>query len=223
MQQAPDAGYGIPDATRARQEAFGACMAFVNHQPGDQVPHQRRRVYVNAQDGAITAMKRLLALLVLLFVIPPVLAQDDTPSEESVRELVSIVASQELLDRAIAQIDGMLKKTMRETLAGQTATPEQEFIFTESQNKLQALYQAELNREAIEAETIAIYQNTLTQEEVDGLIEFYQSDLGRVVLEKMPKIQNNTTKAIQNRIILFMPQMKKLEQEMVTQLKQTAE
>jgi hypothetical protein len=168
-------------------------------------------------------MKRLLALLLFLFVIPPVLAQDDTPSEESVRELIGIVESRELLDNAVAQIDGMLKKTLRETLAGQTATPEQEFIFSESQNKLQALYQAELNRETIEAETIAIYQNALTQAEVDGLIEFYQTDLGQVVREKMPKIKNNTTKIIQNQIILFMPQMKKLQREMAAQLKPTVE
>jgi hypothetical protein len=166
-------------------------------------------------------MKRMIVVLIAMFAISTAMAQEDPPSDEAVRELIAIVESRALLEAAAKEFDGLLKKSLRETLGGAAPTPAQEAIFDEYQEKLRVIRQEELSWEAIEAQYVAIYRNLLSQGEVSDLLEFYQTDLGRVVLEKMPRVQKRTTKALQDRILLMIPEIEKLQNEMRAQLEAT--
>jgi hypothetical protein len=166
-------------------------------------------------------MKRMIVVLIAMFAMSTAMAQEDPPSDEAVRELIAIVESRALLEAAADEFDGMLKKSLRETLAGASPTPAQEAIFDEYQEKLRVINQENLDWEAIETQYVAIYQNLLSQEEVSDLLEFYQTDLGRIVLEKMPRVQKRTTKALQDRILLLIPEIEKLQNEVRAQLRDT--
>lgn len=165
-------------------------------------------------------MKKLPALLILLFMIQPAFAAEGRPTADAVRELMEIMESQKMLEKAMGRIDAMTQQTIHQVLEGQPVTPEQEEILEDYQDKMVALYQEEMSWGYMEPIFIEIYQNSFSQEEIDGLIAFYRSDLGKAVIHKMPIVLQHTMQAMQGRMMQIMPRMQKIQQEMVAQLKQ---
>jgi uncharacterized protein len=63
---------------------------------------------------------------------------------------------------------------------------------------------------------VQVYQETFTQEEIDGLIAFYESPTGIAFVEKMPVVMQKSMSMMQSRMA---PMMEKVRAVM----KQTAE
>jgi hypothetical protein len=55
---------------------------------------------------------------------------------------------------------------------------------------------------------IQIYQESFTQEEIDGLIAFYKSPLGIAFVEKMPLVMQKSMTIMQSRTGPLMEKMK---------------
>ncbi len=163
-------------------------------------------------------MKKFFVIPIFLFFIQPALAANGTPTAESVRELMKIIESRKMLENAMGQIDEVIQQTARQALDGQPLTPAQEGIIKEYHAKTIALYQAEMRWEYLEPLFVEIYQTSFNQQEIDGLIAFYQTDLGQAVIHKMPVVMQNTMQAMQARMLQFMPRVKAIQQKMVTQL-----
>ena len=55
---------------------------------------------------------------------------------------------------------------------------------------------------------IQIYQESFTQEEIDGMIAFYQSPAGAAFVRKMPVVMEKSMRIMQVRIAPMMERMK---------------
>jgi uncharacterized protein len=62
------------------------------------------------------------------------------------------------------------------------------------------MLKTEMSFERVEGIYIGSYLKTLTQQEIDGMIAFYKSETGKVALEKMPLISQDSMEAIQRRV-----------------------
>ena len=166
-------------------------------------------------------MKRILVMLILFILVQPAFAADSKPTAESVRKLMEITQSRKMLEQAMGQVDAITQETARQALAGQPITLEQGRILNDFQNKMIAVYQEEMSWQYMEPIFIAIYQKSFSQKEIDGLVSFYQSDLGQAVIHKMPIVLQNTMQAMQARSMQIRPRIQALQQEMVMQLQNT--
>ena len=166
-------------------------------------------------------MKKISVMLILIFLVQPAFAADGKPTAESVRKLMDLTQSRKMLEKAMEQVDAITQETARQTLAGQPITLEQERILNNFQNKMIAVYQEEMSWQYMEPIFIEIYQKSFNQKEIDGLVSFYQSDLGQAVIHKMPVVLQNTMQAMQSRSMQIMPRIQALQQEMVIQLQNT--
>ena len=103
-------------------------------------------------------------------------------------------------------------------LAGQQPTADQQKILDDMKLKTASLFKEQMNWEKVQPILIDIYQRSFTQEEVNGLISFYSSGPGKAVMAKMPAVNENSTKAIQDLITPIIPKLQQLQKDTAAQL-----
>ena len=154
-------------------------------------------------------MKNILLVCVLMMFIfsTQTMAQSAPPSQESLKKLLQLIDGKALINQSYAQINQALDMAIKEELNGQTATPEQQKITNTFKLKVVAIMQEDLNWDVMEPHIVEIYGQTLTQQEVDGMIAFYQSSAGQSILKKMPLIMQKSMIMMQK---MMPPMMKKI-------------
>lgn len=141
------------------------------------------------------------------------------PSDASLKELIEITQSRQLLERSMAQMDSVMQTSMAQALQGKEVTPEMQQAMDDMRVRMVALMKQEMSWDVLEPMFIDIYQQSLTQEEVDGMLAFYKSEAGQAVIAKMPLIMQKTMQAMQQRMQVIMPKMQQIQNEALASLK----
>jgi hypothetical protein len=165
---------------------------------------------------------KIVACLIafMLFAVVPSAAQAQLASESLVRELMEVTKSRQMLDEMWGQMDGFLQEAMRQALAGRTPSPEQQAALDEMTAKLVALLQTEMRWELLEPRFLEIYQQTFTEEEVAGMLDFYRSPAGQAVIDKMPQVMERSLGMMHGITQSMMPKLRQIQSETIEKLKQ---
>lgn len=144
-------------------------------------------------------------------------AQSPPASEAVIREYLAVSKSEELVNGTYAQMDQVMRDAMRAAVpngfnAAQTR------IMDELSTELVAVLKEEMGWEKLEPEFIRIYQATLTQSEVEGMVNFYKSEAGQALIAKMPAIMEQTMALVMQRMQSMRPRMQKLQAETVAKM-----
>lgn len=160
-------------------------------------------------------MKHLL--LSILFVIPAgtmVGAQQTVvPTEESVRELIAITGLRAQLNGALRQVHEMVERGTRSMSQGRPASDQAQSIIDTMKQKSADLIAEEFSWEEMEPLYLAAYRELFTQNEIDDMLVFYRSPSGRAMVEKLPRITQITSAAIQKRMGQVMQQLQKIQND----------
>lgn len=160
----------------------------------------------------------LFALLALLAL--PALAQDAPPTEQSVRELLSLMQARNLMDTAMTQMDATIRPMMQKALAGQQHLSEREQqIVDDAHARIQAVMREQLRWDNFEPMMISVYQKTFTQKEVEGMKAFYRTATGQSVIAKMPMVMQQTMQTMQGRMADMIPRIQEIQKDLAAQLK----
>ena len=168
-------------------------------------------------------MKLVVTLAFAVFASQVAYAQDAKPSEASIRQLFEVMHSSSLLDAYLTQIDGTVRASMQQALAGQQVNPKQRQILEDMGRQIGSLVKAELNWSAIEPVMIEVYRNTFSQHEVDGMLTFYRSEVGQAVITKLPSAMQQSMTSIQGHVKTLTPRIVQLQKDTAAQLKAAAE
>ena len=168
-------------------------------------------------------MKLVMTLVLAVCASQAAYAQDAKPAEESLRQLFEVMHSSSLLDAYLTQIDGTVRASMQQALAGQQLNPKQKKILDDMGREIGSLVKAELNWSAIEPVMIEVYRNTFSQHEVDGMLAFYRSEVGQAVIAKLPTAMQQSMTSIQGHVKTLTPRIVQLEKDSAAQLKAAAE
>ncbi len=156
-------------------------------------------------------MKFIAALLFAsLF---PVCALAAPPSLESIERLFQLAEIDRMMDMMAAQSDQMMRAGMDEALRRNDATPEMRQKAEATRARMSAVMREELSMAKLKPLIVQVYVETFTQEEVDGLIAFYESPAGRAMISKMPIVMNRTMGLLQQRMGPLMERMQRSMQE----------
>lgn len=153
-----------------------------------------------------------------LQLLPIARAADQPASEASIRELFEVTHTRKLLDDMMSQADAVMQNAMKQGLGNQTLTPAQQAIMDDTRKKLVDLLQDEMNWEKMEPEFIAIYRQTLTEQEVAGALAFYRTEVGQAVIAKMPIVMQHSLALMQKQLFRMQPKIQQIEQEAVGKL-----
>lgn len=145
--------------------------------------------------------KTQIVLFLFLFPLLGTLTFADT--KEKAVELMKVMEVRKQIDIAMKQVEGFSDKMIE----AQNLDPKiKEAAKTASKKSISETLKVmqEIKWENIFAD---IYTKVFTEEELQGLIDFYKSPLGKKMLEKQPELMAATMNKMQAEMSKFMPKI----------------
>lgn len=156
---------------------------------------------------------KFLAFLVLCFSTCAVAAEK--ASRESMEKLLELTDAAGLVDATTAQIGQMVEGIFKDMDVAESHRQ----AFDGYMRKVTGLMQEDMSWEKIKEPTIDIYTRNFSEAEISGLIEFYESDVGRSVLQKMPIVMQESMEISQKMVNDAIPKLHALIAEMQAELR----
>jgi hypothetical protein len=164
-------------------------------------------------------LKLLKALALFVALCSAAAAQESTPSESSIRQLLAVTNAQKLVEGAMGPLDAIVQNSMRQALAGRPITPQVQAMLDEMRGRMVVIFREEMDWRVLEPLYIDIYRKSFTQGEIDGMLAFYDTAAGKAVINKMPTVLQHTIQMVQLRMQPIMQKMQALQQETLARLK----
>ncbi len=139
----------------------------------------------------------------------PVLAAE--PTTETVEKLLVVTKSQVLVEQMYGYFEGAMRAGMQQALGGQRLTDKQQAVLDRAPAEFAAVLRQELSWDKIRPIQVGIYRETFTQDEINGLIAFYESPVGKAFVDKMPAVMQRSNQLMQ---VLAAPMAEKMRAAM---------
>jgi hypothetical protein len=159
---------------------------------------------------------RIIALLTLLACSA---VQAAPASEASVEQMLKVMKMESIVENMKAQMKPVFAATEAPPTGLQPSplTQEYERIY---RAKYQAWMEEEISWKKLKPQYVRIYQESYSQEEIDGMLAFYKSPAGQATINKMPVVAQKTV-AISLRMMQVLPtQVKVLSEEAFREARQ---
>lgn len=121
-------------------------------------------------------------------------------SAESVDRLMQAMKVQAQLEAIYAQTLPAMQNAMRQSLGAQMQSAEAERMFNAVMPRVNEVIREELSWARLMPGFAKIYGDTFTQQEIDGLIAFYQGPIGTAFVNKLPQLTQRSTQMMQQLI-----------------------
>ncbi len=132
----------------------------------------------------------------------------ETPSTASIQQLMQLLDAQTQYEQELEYSKQSYQEMMQQVLDSQAKhldEDKQKKFQTFSAEMLDLMMQ-ESQWTQVEPETIQIWQDIYTQEEINSMIQYYQTPMGQSILKKMPLATEKSNAIVQGKIDKFMPQ-----------------
>lgn len=116
-----------------------------------------------------------------------------------------------VLMKVDAMMDQMYNQMMNMAQAPSGATPEQRAKQKEIQGKILDILKG--NMAKMRPEYVKIYGETFSDEEINGMLAFYNSPAGRAMIEKTPILMPKIMAVVQARMAAVTPEIQRLIKE----------
>lgn len=151
-------------------------------------------------------IKHLALFLALAFVAGSVQAQP--PTDASIEQLLYETHAESMMSSVQAQTRTMMQ-TMIQKMSDKQLTPKQQAVIDNFIEKYTAAMADYMTWDRFKSLYMSVYRETFTQEELNGILEFYQSPAGQSFIAKMPTLMS---KIMQQMPDLMAPMMEKAKQ-----------
>jgi len=101
-------------------------------------------------------------------------------------------------------------------------TPEQKTAYDGYQQKLDQLLASYLSWDKMKPVMVQAYSETYTDQELDGILNFYRSPAGQAMVAKSPELMSKTRTAMMQQISALQPQVEQLTKDFADKMKQSA-
>lgn len=155
-------------------------------------------------------MKKLLtatAMSIALF--QPITGMAATATEASVKELLQVTESEQMVDQVNAQMESIMSQSIQQVQKqqGEPLTDAQVEVVHKYSKKMADVMAKGMTWSDLEPAMVKIYQDNFTQEDINGLIAFYKSPVGQKTIEKMPVVMQQSMTAGKEAMMKVMPEL----------------
>lgn len=158
-------------------------------------------------------MKTLVIGLVIALGLLSGPARAAPPSPESVERLMEVMQVQRQLETTYAQVLPAVQSSMRQTLAAQLKSDEAARLFDSVLPRVNALVLEQMSWARLKPGFARIYAETFSQDEIDGLIVFYQGPYGAALIGKAPQLMQRSIQLMQERMAPMLQQVAQVTKE----------
>ena len=158
----------------------------------------------------MTRFRALCTAVLLVCAAGPVMADAKSHAADAEKFLI-LAHADKLAVPVFAQVQQMFAQRF-----AQANVPESKKALLETyQAKANAALESALGWDKIKPDLVKLYTSNFSEAELKGLIEFYQSPLGKKVMEKMPALSAESAQMTQGRLEKAVPEVNKLLAEMM--------
>lgn len=151
-------------------------------------------------------------VLVLVFVSSlGVFAQEDT-YRAAAEKLLLLMKQDQLVDQMFDQMKQMQLQQLEQMNIGSESPVGEKYL-----ERIYGVMKEEMSWDKVKDDFIRIYMTVYTEEEILGLVAFYESPLGQKVIEKMPLMAQESMVISQKYVSRVMPKIQAITQEMLTE------
>jgi hypothetical protein len=149
------------------------------------------------------------ALFALTFlVIGPFAGAQELTKEAKIERLLDAMNADATINQLFDQIKAMTAAQMPPS-----TTPEQAAKAREMQSKILDLVKSRISWDKMRPYYIKLYSETFSDEEVSGMLAFYQSPPGRAMLSKMPALLTKLIEMAQTQMADLEPEIRRITRE----------
>jgi hypothetical protein len=112
-----------------------------------------------------------------------------------------------------------MRRSMDSAMQGQQLSPEQRQVADAAAVRFMQVMREELTWDKLRPLYVRIYQESFSQQEIDGLIAFYESPAGIAYVEKMPAVMQKSMSVMQSRMASMMERLKAAVTEAIAEPK----
>ena len=150
-------------------------------------------------------MKPILVLAIVWLAAGSIAAAQET-KEAKIQRILAATNSTAMMDQIFTQIRAM---TASQLPPG--TTPEQRAKSEEVTAKVMELAKASIDK--IRPQLVTSYAETYSDQEIDGILAFYESPVGRAMLQKTPALMTKMMGLIQAQMADMMPEIQRITRE----------
>ena len=164
--------------------------------------------------------KRSLAIVGVscVMAVSVAFAADTPPSEASIKQLLELTHARKLLDTMMSQMDTILKTAMDQAIQGQPVPSEVRNEIDRFEAEMKVAAKDMLDWDKLEPMYVRIYQKSLTQQDVDGMIAFYKTPSGQAVINKLPLVMQNTMAEMQQMMQPMMERIRRMQETVISEI-----
>jgi len=151
------------------------------------------------------------AIITLLLTFSPLFSFAQAPAARpDIEELLTVMRVEKTMQSAMEQVKKMIPQMTANLTAQAKLPPEAMEKSKAMQEKIFALVQDEMSWEKRKGDFAQVYAESLTPEEVKGIVAFYKSPAGQAFLNKQPVIMQKTMVMQQKMMMDMMPKIQAL-------------
>jgi hypothetical protein len=152
---------------------------------------------------------RTIAIAILLL-IPTFVLADDVSKTAKVEQLMQLSNTEQNMKAMFDQLKTVQIATMRKNVAVPT---QDKAAAEEIQTRMMDVMASHMSFEKLRPTMVKAYLDVFTEEEIDGILGFYQSPAGKAMLQKSPQLMVHIMGAAQQQMGDITAELKKITDE----------
>ena len=167
-------------------------------------------------------LRTMLALAAAFFLALPAAHADEASKRAKVEQLFVLTKVDATMGQMVLQMSAAMKRTAQEQAAKQQLTPEQQAYTDKFTAKVDNILKESLSMDTLKPVFLKVYMDTYTEEELDGIIAFYQSPAGKAFIAKTPQLMQRSMQLMQQQVMEVQPQLEQAQKELMDEMTQSA-
>jgi hypothetical protein len=125
-----------------------------------------------------------------------------------IEEIFRLTRTDQVQKQMLAQMSAMISQQSQKDLP-----PDQRQAASDAGQRIMTFVSEKMSWDAMKAQYIKLYDDTYTEDEISGILMFYQSEPGQAMLAKAPTLMTNMVALVQKRMAELKPEMDKMIKE----------
>ena len=153
-------------------------------------------------------MQPARVLTIALFVCGVLASGQELTKEKKIERILDLTNANAVIDQMFNQL-----KTMTASMMPKDATPEQSAKAREMQSKILDLVKERISWDKLRPAYVRVYSETFSDEEISGILAFYESSTGRAMLAKTPTLISKSMSVVQAQMGDLTPDIERITRE----------
>ncbi len=161
-------------------------------------------------------MKKFIAILSVLAISAT--AHAAPPTEASINRLLDDSQADKVLDAIKPQLQNMMKQMEQQAQNGKALSAADQKVVDKFRDRVISIMNKNLTMAVLKPQYVRVYAQNFSQEEIDGMIAFYESPTGKAVVTKLPIVMQSVMAEMPKTLAPMMQEMQKAGKDMNDEL-----